>query len=145
MPAGRRGRAWAGDSVTTASGGTAGPLGAPVYSGPGPPRFGIRHLVESTVTVARPRDDGARAAGSRRRAGALAPALAVVLVAVAGLLLGGVTVLELLRYGVWLAVVLAAGWAAGRGVAAPPGGAAEQGPEGGAGGVRRRPAVGGAR
>src|SRR4051812_22387639 len=142
MPAGRRGRVWAGDSVTTASGGTAGALGAPVYSGPGPPRFGIRHLVESTVTVARPRDDGARAAGSRRRGGGLAPALAVVLVAVAGLLLGGVTVLELLRYGAWLAVVLAAGWAAWRAFAAAPGGALEQVAMGGAVGFGLSTAIG---
>jgi hypothetical protein len=66
----------------------------------------------------------------------------VVLVAVVGLLLGGVTVLELLRYGAWLAVVLAAGWAAWRAFAAEPGGALEQLAMGGAVGFALSTAIG---
>jgi hypothetical protein len=66
----------------------------------------------------------------------------VVLLAVVGLLLGGVTVLELLRYGAWLAVVLAAGWAAWRAFAAEPGGALEQLAMGGAVGFALSTAIG---
>src|SRR4051794_19766381 len=94
MLAGRRGRAWASDSVTTASGGTAG--GRRPRSIVGPARRGSGSVTSwrAQVTVARPRDDAARAARSRRRARGLVRAFAVVLVAVVGLLLGGDAVAE---------------------------------------------------